>query len=161
MIAALECAFMCTAMRLDGFLPEWLRKLIRNREWQKSSALSSLFWCLNTLIVYKLVALLGHGWQVNVLVSLAWDVVTYLICKLGIWDERHTGYKSSSSRWFAVWGFFFLLNGSLAWLLMSRADVGTIGARCLLGAFGILINPLIFMIRDRGIFPHPQQTEKA
>jgi putative flippase GtrA len=141
-------------VKIDERLPEWLRRLIRNREWQKSSAASSTFWVLNTLIVYKLVERLGHGWQVNVAASLAWDLVTYAVNKLWVWRRRKATYAKSASRNFAAWIAFFAFNGTLAWLLMGQANVGTLPARILLALVGIAVNPVRFRINDGLIFSH-------
>ena len=86
-----------TLIKLDGLLPEWLRRLIRNREWQKSSGISAAIWVLNTLLIYRLVSELGHGWQFNLAVSLAADAVMYGFNKSWIWRKRKAAVSTSVS----------------------------------------------------------------
>jgi hypothetical protein len=130
----------------------WLWRLFHVREWQKSAAQSATFWLLCTLVIYNLVARLGNGWQVNVAVSLTLDGITYAINKLWIWPRRKVSIAKSGGRNLTTWGIFFAINGLLAWLLMGHADVGTVQARCILACYGVAINPLVFVIRDKMIF---------
>ena len=138
--------------KLDSLLPQWFRRLIRNREWQKSSVLSSLLWLLNTAVIFKLVEMLGHGWQINLAASLAADAVLYTSNKLWIWRKRKAAV-STSAGWSLLWWVTFLgVNTGFAWLLMSLIDLETIWARGVLGFFGVVMNPIVFTFRDKVAF---------
>lgn len=137
----------------------WLWLMFHNREWQKSSAYSVLMWVLATCMVYKLVERLGYGWLVNICVGLTLDLVTYLVHKLWVFGKRNVDYVRSGSRNIAIWAVFFTINGFLAWLVMDQAQVGTLTARGLLGCYGLAMNPVMFVIRDKGIFSHQPLKE--
>jgi hypothetical protein len=130
----------------------WLWRLFHIREWQKSTAQSISFWLLATLIIYKLIAHLGYGLEVSIGVSLLLEGITYCVNKLWVWRGRNVGLADSGGRTFGTWIGLFLLNAGLAWLLMSHAGIGTMHARYLLGCYGVAINPLIFVIRDKVVF---------
>jgi len=142
-------------------LPGWLWRLRLNREFQRSSAVSAAVWVLATFVVYRMVELLGHGWKVNIAVSLAFDFMMYLISKLWIWRKRGAGYARSGSFWFAWWLSFVVLNGIMAWALMGEADVETVRARFILGGIGIVMNPVVFAFRDKQAFRQKLKTGKA
>jgi hypothetical protein len=145
-------------IKLDGLLPQWLRRLIRNPEWQKSSALSSTLFVLNTTLIYHLVARLGHGWQLNLAVSLMADAVMYGFNRLWVWEKRNAAV-STSVGWSLLWWIAFLgFNTGMAWLLMKQIDLGTLWARGALGGIGITLNPVVFMFRDRIAFKRANRT---
>ncbi|MBI4034416.1 hypothetical protein HY380_00790 [Candidatus Saccharibacteria bacterium] len=127
--------------------------MIRRPEWQESSLVSGTIWVVVTLVVYNVVAQFGHGWKVNVAVSLAADMVLYLLARFKIWEKRRSGITRSAAFWFGWWAFFVIFNAGLAWLIMGRADVGTFLSRVILGLYGGLMNPVVFKFRDKFIFP--------
>lgn len=129
----------------------WLWKLIHIREWQKSSTLSAAVWIFSTLAIYQLVATLGHGWLWNIAVSLAVDAAVWAV-STWIWRKRKIARTKSASSWVVVWATFFAFNGVLAWLLMGQANIDTLPARGILACYGIAMNPVIFMIRDKVVF---------
>ncbi len=145
-------------MKLDGLLPKWLRRLIRNQEWRRSSALSGLAWLTGTFIVFRFVALLGHGWRVNCVVSLCFDAVIYVANKAWIWRKRRASF-SISVGWAAVWWLgFFAFNMAIAWLLIDQVETGIKPARYILGGVGLAMNPLVFMFRDKKVFKRVDET---
>lgn len=128
----------------------WL--MFHTPEWQKSSFTTGITWLIATFAVYKLVALLGYGTEINVGVSLAFDVVAYLVHKYWIFDKREVTVRDSYARNAAVWLVFFGVNAFLAWLVFHKLAEGTLYRRGVLGAYGLLMNPVMFAIRDKGIF---------
>lgn len=139
----------------------WLWRLTHTREWQKSSALSALIWAFGTIVLFRIVALLGHGWEVNALVSLSTDVLVYTINKLWIWKRRRASLPVSVSWSFVWWLGFFVFNLTLFWLIKDQADTGTQHARYILGAWGVLMNPIVFKFRDRVAFKEGDRTTAA
>ncbi|HSX18382.1 MAG TPA: hypothetical protein VLE51_03445 [Candidatus Saccharimonadales bacterium] len=136
--------------------------MIHNREWQKSSAISGALWALNTILIYKLVSQLGHGWQLNMAVSLTADAVMYGFNKLWVWRKRKASLRGSAGWSFIWWVLFFGLNTGLAWLLMSQIDLGTLWARGSLGLIGFAMNPIVFKFRDKMAFKRStRMTEMA
>ena len=121
-----------------------------NREWQRSSAQSFLFWLLATLVIYKLVSHLGHSVMVNLTVSLSLDWIAYVINRFWVWRKRQTDFRRSGVRNFAVWGITAGVNALMAWLIISR--VGVMPGRAVLGCYGIAMNPVMFRVRDKMIF---------
>lgn len=146
--------------KFDSLLPKWLRRLIRNPEWQKSSALSASVWLAATLVIFRFVALLGHGWRVNAVVSLGADTLMYLANKFWVWRKRKASLSISFGWSFIWWLGFFGFNMMIAWLLINQIDIGTMEARYALGAMGISLNPLVFKFRDkkafRGVIERPK-----
>jgi putative flippase GtrA len=121
-----------------------------NRQWQKSSTQSLLFWLLATLVVYKLVSRLGHSVSVNLTVSLSLDWIAYVINRFWVWQKRQTHFRRSGLRNFAVWGVTAGLNALMAWQIISR--IGVMPGRALLGCYGIAMNPVMFRVRDNLVF---------
>lgn len=148
------------ASKLDNRpgLVGWLWRLVHVREWQKSSALSALIFALNTALVYRLVALLGHGWQLNLAVSLVIDAVMYGFNKRWVWEKRKAAITTSAAWSFLWWLVFLGFNTGIAYLLMKRADIGTLEAKSALGGIGIALNPVVFMFRDRVAFRQVNRT---
>jgi hypothetical protein len=137
----------------------WLWRLTHVREWQKSSLINATTWVLCTLVIYKLVERLGHGWKVNTAMSLIVDSVMFVVNKLWVWKKRKVTVAASGSRNFVTWLFFFALNGLFAWLLMNRAGMNTMAARGVLGCYGFLMNPALFVLKDRMVFGQQELKE--
>lgn len=135
----------------------WLWRMVHVPEWQKSAVQSGFFWLLATLLIYKLVSRLGHGWQVNVVVSFTLDWVVYGINRLWVWRQRNVTLPSSGARNLAVWAVTTGLNVLLAWLIISR--VGLMPGRALLGCYGVAANPAVFRIRHDFVFAETNMRE--
>ena len=136
----------------------WRWQFWLDRKWQKSSGVSASFWVLNTYIIFSLVEQFGHGLLFNALVSLAWDGLTFAVKNFWIWRNSQVTLKISYSRNFAVWLAFFGANLGLFWLLHSPADVSVHHTRYILGAVGILVNPVRFRIDKQRIFKDKTDT---
>lgn len=130
----------------------WRWQFWSDRKWQYSSAVSGLFWTLNTLLIFRLVEQFGHGIRISILASLGWDVLTFAVNKFWIWRKSGVGLKLSYSRNFAVWICFFAANTGMFWLLNDPADLSVHHTRYILGAIGILVNPVRFRINKKRIF---------
>lgn len=130
----------------------WFWRLVHRREWQKSSVVSGAFWALQTLLIYKLSERLGHGWQVNASVSLAWDFLTYFINKSWAWHSRDVKVAASGTRNALVWVLFFGVNLGFAWLLMDQANIDMLAARGIMAGYGFAMNPVMFLIRDQIVY---------
>lgn len=128
----------------------WL--MFHTPEWQKSSFTTGAMWLIATFVVYKLVAILGYGTEINIGVSLAFDAVAYLVHKYWIFDTREVTVRESYARNAAVWLVFFCVNCALAWLVFHKLGEGTLYRRGVLGVYGLAMNPVMFAIRDKGIF---------
>ena len=130
----------------------WFWATMHERAWQKSSAVSGLEWLDATAVFYKLVGQLGYGWEVNVAVSLVFDLVGYLIHWRWIFGDQKVDAKSSYAMNFGVWAAFFGINVFLSWLVFGHLGIGALYGRCLLGAYGVAVNPLMFFLRKNLIF---------
>ncbi len=148
-------------LELDSLLPQWLRRLIRNSEWQKSSALSALYWIAGTFIFFKFVSILGHGWKVNAVVSLSTDMVAYTVNKAWVWKKRQVSLSISVGWSFVWWLGFFGFNMLVFWALLDQAAIGNMGTRYTLGGLGIALNPLVFQFRDKRAFKGADRTAAA
>jgi hypothetical protein len=121
-----------------------------NREWQKSSTQSFLFWIVGTLIIFKVARHLGHGLLASVGVSLAMDLAAFFISKLWIWKKRATTVPRSLGRNMIVWGTTFGFNLLMVWQAVDHLGVNH--GRYVTGCYGILINPVMFRVRDKMVF---------
>ncbi len=137
----------------------WFWRMVHVPEWQKSAFQSSTFWLLATLLIYKLVSRMGHGWQVNVVVSFTLDWVVYGINRLWIWRQRKVSLPTSGWRNLTVWTATTGLNVLLAWLIISR--VGFLPGRILLGCYGVVANPVVFKLRHDFVFAETNIREVA
>jgi putative flippase GtrA len=121
-----------------------------NREWQKSSTQSGVFWIMGTLIIFKVARYLGHGLASSVGVSLAMDLAAFSINKLWIWNKRSTTVTRSLGRNMIVSGTTFGVNLLIVWQAVDH--LGVHYGRYAAGCYGILINPVMFHVRDRVVF---------
>jgi hypothetical protein len=138
------------AMRKLAGLPGLRLVPWENREWQKSTMQSAVFWIVGTLIIFKVVRHLGHGLVASVGVSLAMDLAAYGINKLWIWKKRTTTVRRSLGRNMMVWGTTFGVNLLMVWQAVDH--LGVQHGRFAAGCYGILINPVMFRVRDRMVF---------
>jgi hypothetical protein len=153
-----------SAMTFNASMPQnrpllYLRGLRSNRQWQKSSAISATIWLVGTLIVYKLVERLGYGWEINTTVSLMLDTIAYVAHKLWVFKRDGVTIGTSCSRNVIVWLAFFSVNLFLSWIVFNKVDLGTLSGRSILGCYGVAMNPVMFFIRDKGIFSHKPLRE--
>jgi hypothetical protein len=129
----------------------WLWRLAHQRDWQKSSFVTGLSWIVCTFAVVKLVGRLGYRWEMNVGVSLAVEGVMYFVHREWVF-KRPVDTATSGRRNVTVWTITFGINVGLAWVVMSWADFSTFPARVMLGGYGLLMNPVMFLLRDKLIF---------
>lgn len=130
----------------------WRWHFWRDPKWQRSSLFSAATWLAATLVVYDLVEQLGHGWLVNVMVSLAFDFVAWVVGKFLIWRERQIDCPTSASRNTVVWLLFFGINLCLGWLVWTQGGFGTVQSRGILAVYGVLINPVRFRLNNELVF---------
>jgi hypothetical protein len=129
---------------------DWAWAMAHKPEWQKSTAQSISFWLMITPVVFTASRHLGHGVLASVAVSLAADWLVFGINRLWIWRNCQSSLPECGARNFAVWGVTFVLNLTMAWLVISR--VGVEQGRALLGCYGAAMNPVMFQVRDRLVF---------
>lgn len=140
-----------TAFHKLASLPVLRWEMWRDRKWQLSSAQSGLFWVVGTYTIFKLLGRFGHhGLVLNLGVSLCLDCVAYGINKLWIWRHRQTTVPRSLGRNLTAWAVMFGINVLIAWQAIDH--LGTHHGRYALGGFGIVINPVVFRVRDKIVF---------
>ena len=139
-------------VKFDSRLPCWLRRLIRDKQWQQSARASVALWIVGTVIITVLAWRFGHKVRFNIGVGLTLGAVMYGLCRFRIFREGKAGYPTSTGSWLAIGVVFFFFNAGMAWLLMGKANLATIPARLLLGLIGIAVNPLRFWINSKIIF---------
>ena len=96
----------------------------------------------------------GHAWWINLGITVFIDTVAYIFHKEWVWTQRQISLTRSAVLSYTFTGTTFVINLWLAWRLLhwnmlNNTVFGNAPTKVMMGALGIVVNPLVFLFRDK------------
>lgn len=143
-----------------GF-PGNLWRLFHKPEWQRSAKFSARVWVVSFIVFWPAAGHFGHPWWVNLSVTLLVDTLAYIFHKEWVWARREIDLGRSAVLSYTYTGITFVANLGFAWYLLNDTSLGNAPSKVVMGVAGVLINPVVFLFRDKIALRDCSEADKA